>query len=87
MKFVIACGKKSYNSHPGSSLNSNWVALLKKASPVPTPINSEEDKGFQSLKIQKNYLKANYLNNEITTFAFAKANVNFFITSFINNGK
>jgi DNA-directed RNA polymerase alpha subunit len=46
MKFVIACGK--YITHtPGSSLNSNWVALLKKASPVPTPINLKKIKDFK----------------------------------------
>lgn len=62
MKFVIACGKNHITHTPGSSLNSNWVALLKKASPVPTPINSEEDKAIsQSLKIQKKLSKSELL--------------------------
>ena len=60
MKCVIACGKNHITHTPGSSLNRNWVALLKKASPpfelakerAPGSMNSEEDKEIsQSLKL------------------------------------
>jgi hypothetical protein len=46
MKFVIACGKKS--THTQVLVLIVIVALLKKASPVPTtPINLKKIKDFK----------------------------------------
>lgn len=76
MKFVIACGKNPITHTPGSSVNSNWVALLKKASPpfalaktsASTPMNYERNKeSSQSLKLQRKFSKSELLKQPKST--------------------